>query len=63
MNSRITYLLAALIVGFAVFAIMHWVFRFDNTESVMFGLIAATAETAAYYVIRIFTGRKKDSSV
>jgi hypothetical protein len=63
MNNRTSYLLAAFLVGFAVFAIMRWVFRFGNTESVMFGFIAATAETSARYIIRFLSGNKKDRSV
>lgn len=63
MKDRTAYILAAFLVGFAVFAIMRWVFSFNNIESAMLGIIAATAEIGARYIIRFFSGNKKDRPV
>lgn len=60
MNNRTALLIATFLVGFAVFAIMHWLFHFANIESVMFGIIAATAEITVNYFKRFFTREKKN---
>lgn len=60
MKNRTALLTATFLVGFAVFAIMHWVFRFTKIESVMFGIIAATAEATVNYFKRLFVREKKN---
>ncbi len=63
MKNILSYLVAMIIVGAAVYAIMHWLFHFNNPDSIMYGIIAAIVEPIITFFRRYIWKNKKTGSV